>query len=116
MTLSKDKELLAIATEGTIAVYNLLTNVSASLNPRHLPGPVECVVFLASKPTTLVAACGSQLIIFDTTKPNTPLKTITLPATCQVVDMGCLSSGRGYLAVATEEGAVYIIDIEKEKP
>lgn len=113
LALSIDKELLSITTESSVVVRNLTTNTSIPLNLRHLPTSFGCTAFHPQRRTVLIAACGSQLVVFDSAKPNTPLKIVSLGST--VVDLTFLPNGKGLLAVATEDGDSYIVDVEKEK-
>lgn len=113
LALSIDKELLSITTESSVVVRNLTTNISTPLNLRHLPSSFGCTAFHPQRRTVLLAACGSQLVVFDSAKPNTPLKIVSLGST--VVDFRFLPNGKGLLAAATEDGDSYIVDVEKEK-
>jgi WD40 repeat protein len=113
LALSIDKELLSITTEGSVVTRNLTTNTSTPLNLRHLPTSFGCTAYHPQRRTVLIAACGSQLVVFDSEKPNTPVKIVSLGS--NIVDFTFLPNGKGLLAAATEDGDSYIVDVEKEK-
>jgi hypothetical protein len=115
ISLSHDKELLSIATESGIDIYNLSNNTSVALNLRALPPTLGTTVFHPSRRSSLVACCGSQLITFDVTKPGAPFKITSLGSHSRVVDFTFLPSGKNVLAVALDNGHVLIVDLDKEK-
>jgi len=111
--LSHDKELLSIATASSIHIRNLSSNTTVAL--RDLPTNIGGITFHPTRRSTLVAYCGSQLIVFDVNKPASPLRNISLASRSEVVDAVFLSGSKSLLAVAMVNGDVHVVDLEKEK-
>lgn len=67
--------------------------------------------------TRLLVASGKQLIIFDTTRPSGPIKTVQLneSATGEVIPAACSPFSKTLVAVATTGGFLGLVDLEKEK-
>ncbi|KAG8792451.1 hypothetical protein FRC16_011412 [Serendipita sp. 398] len=112
-----EKGLLSITTESGVLLHSLSTNTQVSLNLRKLASPPAGTAFHPSRHGTLIVFGGSQLAIYDVTKPNIPLKIISLSIREPILDGIFLTgSSKSILGVATLGGEVNLIDIDNARP
>ncbi|KAF8809014.1 hypothetical protein BYT27DRAFT_7254899 [Phlegmacium glaucopus] len=65
----------------------------------------------------LLVAAGKQILIYDTTRPSVPIKTITLTeaASGNITAIACSPFSKTLIAAATSGGFIGLIDLEKEE-
>ncbi|RPD66431.1 WD40 repeat-like protein [Lentinus tigrinus ALCF2SS1-7] len=120
LSLSNDSSLLASTSARAIHVHNL-TLVSHTVL-RGIPagsGSVTTCAFHPHSRTRLLVGHGSQLLVYDTTRPSGPAKTIPLDKDQKnlgpIVAITCSPFSKTLVAVACSGGAVGLVDLEKEK-
>ncbi|KAF9478488.1 WD40 repeat-like protein [Pholiota conissans] len=112
LSLSNDNTLLASSSTGAIHVHNLTLGSHTVMRGLNSVEISSCIFHPHSR-TRLLVAAGSQLLVFDTTRPSGPMKTISI--TGNITSVACSPFSKTLVAVATSEGYVGLIDLEKEK-
>ncbi|KAG6914236.1 hypothetical protein DXG01_001534 [Tephrocybe rancida] len=118
LSLSNDYTLLATTSFNAVHVHNLTLGSHTVL--RGLASGSQNITTSAFHPharTRLLLGIGKQLVVFDTTRPSGPLKTIPLneATSGDIVAVVCSPFSKTLVAVATSGGYVGLIDLEKEK-
>ncbi|PVG02592.1 WD40 repeat-like protein [Serendipita vermifera] len=116
LCLSNDKDLLSIVTQDSVQIKNLSTDNTFTLGLGQSPTNFTLSQFHPRKPSTLVVASDIQIFVFDTQKPDSPIKIIPLGTKQKVVGLIFIPNSKCPLAVALQEGDVHLLDLEKEKP
>ncbi|KAF7440225.1 hypothetical protein PC9H_000569 [Pleurotus ostreatus] len=118
ISLSNDASLLASATSAVVHVYNLATGSNSVLRGLALAGQsIGACAFHSHSRTRLLLGIGRQFVVYDTTRPSSPVKTIPLD-TSSSGDINAISSSpfsKSLVAVSTTGGYLGLIDLEKEK-
>ncbi|KAF8077622.1 WD40-repeat-containing domain protein [Lyophyllum atratum] len=118
ISLSNDYTLLASTSSDAVHVHNLTLGSHTVLKGLPLAGQnITTSAFHPHARTRLLLGVGKQLVVYDTTRPSGPLKTIPLnEATLgEIVAVACSPFSKTLVAVATCGGYVALIDLEKEK-
>lgn len=116
LSLSNDTTLLASTSTNTVLVHNLTMASHTVL--RGLPsGDITTCVFHTHTRTRLLIGIGNQLAIYDTSRPSSPAKTISLGKTHSgpIVSIACSPFSKTLIAVACSGGSVGLVDLDKEK-
>ncbi|GLB34616.1 putative WD40 repeats [Lyophyllum shimeji] len=118
LSLSNDCTLLASTSLNAVHIHNLTLGSHTVL--RGLPSTDRNVTTSAFHPharTRLLVGIGKQILVYDTTRPSGPLKTIPLNETTsgEIVAVACSPFSKTLVAVASAGGHVGLIDLEKEK-
>lgn len=118
LSLSNDNTLLASASSKAVHVHNL--SLASHTVLRGLPsGEVTTCLFHPHFRTRLLLGVGSDLVIYDTTKPSSPSKVIPMDKTKgepgDVVAIACSPFSKTFAAVACGRGFLNFLDIEKQK-
>lgn len=116
LSLSNDNTLLSSTTIGSVHVHNLALGSHTVL--RGLPTQaIMTATFHPHSRTRLLVAAGKQLMVYDTTRPSSPSKVITMTesASGDIVTVACSPFSKTLVAVATSTGFIGLIDLEKEK-
>ncbi|KAF9066097.1 WD40-repeat-containing domain protein [Rhodocollybia butyracea] len=119
LALSNDSTLLASTSANAVYVQNLTLSSQTSL--RGLPVSDEHTIatctFHPHSRTRLLLGIGKQLVVYDTTKPSGPLKTISLNETSSgdIGSISCSPFSKTLVAVATTGGTLGLVDLDKEK-
>jgi WD40 repeat protein len=117
LALSNDATLLASTSASTVHVHNLTLNSHTIL--RGLPvGEITCSAFHPHTRTKLLLGLATQLVIYDTTRPSGPLKTIPIPngaSKGHIVGITCSSFSKTLVALGLSAGYIAIVDLEKDK-
>lgn len=112
LSLSNDNTLLASTSPGAVHVHNLTLGSHTVM--RGLANvEISTCAFHSHSRTRLLVAAGKQLMVFDTTRPSGPMKTII--TTGDIVAVACSPFSKTLVAAATSGGFVGLIDLEKEK-
>ena len=129
LSLSSDANLLASASaSGTLYVHNLAHNSHTALKGfAGSPGASSKNLVCAFHPhlrTRLLVCAGKTLVIYDTSRPSGPIKTInlaekdgtgTIPSIGYVVAISCSPFSKTLMAVAFNSGFVGLVDLERDK-
>ena len=118
LSLSNDNTLLASTSASTVHVHNLTLGSHFVLRGLTLGGQdIITSVFHPHCRTRLLVAAGKQIMIYDTTRPSGPMKTISLTeaASGAISAIACSPFSKTLIAAATSGGFVGLIDLEKEK-
>ena len=116
LTLSNDNTLLASTSSGALHVHNLSVGSHSVL--RGLTNQdIKTSAFHPHVRTRLLVAAGKQLMVYDTTRPSGPMKTIVMneSATGDIAFVACSPFSKTLVAVATTTGFVGLVDLDKEK-
>ncbi|TRM58575.1 WD40-repeat-containing domain protein [Schizophyllum amplum] len=119
LALSNDTSLLASTAVNTVHIHNLTLGSQTSLRglTAYHGQHISACVFHPYARTRLLLAIGKSLIIYDITKPSTPMKTITLSdaAGGDICAISCSPFSKTLVSVATAGGTVGLVDLDKEK-
>ncbi|KAG5644241.1 hypothetical protein DXG03_008836 [Asterophora parasitica] len=118
LSLSNDYTLLASTSSNAAHVHNLTRGSHTVLRGLALSGQtITTSVFHPHARTRLLLGTGKQLLVYDTTKPSGPLKTISLSEATSgdIVAVACSPFSKTLVAVATTGGSVGLLDLDKEK-
>ncbi|KAH9901516.1 WD40-repeat-containing domain protein [Cubamyces lactineus] len=120
LSLSNDCSLLASTSAHAIHVHNLTLASHTVL--RGIPSSGSKITTCAFHPhsrTRLLVGIGSQLLVYDTTRPSGPAKAIEVDkekkGLGQITAISCSPFSKTLVAVACSGGTVALIDLEKEK-
>ncbi|KIY71658.1 WD40 repeat-like protein [Cylindrobasidium torrendii FP15055 ss-10] len=116
LSVSNDGSLLSSTSSDAIHVHNIAHGSHTVL--RGFPIRGGCLsAFSKHARTRLLVASGSQLAAYDTTRPSSPLRTITVgsPITGDIVAIACSPFSKTLVAAGTTMGYVGLVDLEKEK-
>ena len=118
LSLSNDNSLLASASVGIVYVHNIASGSHTVLRGlgNGAPGSTS-VTFHMHFRTRLLVSLARHIVVYDTTRPSSPLKTIPLSDSSagDIVALSCSPFSKTLVAVATSMGFVVMIDLEKEK-
>ena len=118
LSLSNDNTLLASTSANAVHVHNLTLGSHSVLRGLTLGGQViNTSAFHPHCRTRLLVAAGKQIMIYDTTRPSVPMKTIALGAAASgtITAIACSPFSKTLIAAATSGGFIGLIDLEKEK-
>ncbi|CCM01559.1 uncharacterized protein FIBRA_03618 [Fibroporia radiculosa] len=119
LALANDASLLASASAGAVHVHNLSHGAHTVL--RGLPvgaGEVRACAFHPHARTRLLVGAGATLLVYDTTRPSGPVKSITVCKEKSAGDIVAISSSpfsKTLVAVACSGGFISLVDLEKDK-
>ncbi|KAF5386745.1 hypothetical protein D9615_001537 [Tricholomella constricta] len=118
LSLSNDYTLLASTSSNSVHVHNLTLGSHTVLRGLALAGQsITTSVFHPHARTRLLLGIGKQLVVYDTTRPSGPLKSVPLSETTlgDIVAVACSPFSKTLVAVATAGGNVGLVDLDKEK-
>ncbi|KAK7043007.1 hypothetical protein VNI00_008745 [Paramarasmius palmivorus] len=123
LSLSCDNTLLLSTTSAAVHIHNLTHNsTSPTTILRGLPSShIRTAVFHPYVRTRALVGAGNQLLLCDTTRPSTPLKTFTITASeggGEIVAIACSTFSKTLVAVAlggVAAGTIGLVDLDKEK-
>ncbi|PPQ88334.1 hypothetical protein CVT25_012445 [Psilocybe cyanescens] len=116
LSLSNDNTLLSSTSGGALHIYNLTLGSHTVM--RGLPTQnITTAVFHPHSRTRLLVTAGKQLMVYDTTRPSGPLKTIAMSdsASGDITCVACSPFSKTLVAIATSTGFVGLVDLDKEK-
>jgi protein NEDD1 len=118
LALSNDCTLLATTSAGAAHVHHLANGSHTVL--RGLPPAntkINTCLFHTHSRTRLLLSAGRQLLVYDTTRPSGPMKTIAMADSIPgAIDfIACSPFSKTLAAFATTGGNVCLVDLEKEK-
>ena len=119
LSLSNDSNLLASTSSDGVHVHNLAVGSHTVLKGLPTASTISASTFHPHICTRLLLGVAKQLLVYDTTRPSSPLKTILLgePATAvgDIIAVACSPFSKTLVAVGTACGTVGTLDLEKEK-
>lgn len=118
LSLSNDSSLLSSTSSTAAHVHNLSLGSHTVLKGLPFGGQsISTSAFHPQLRTRLLLGIGKQLVVYDTTRPSGPIKTILLSETSSgdIVAISCSPFSKTLVAVATTGGSVGLVDLEKEK-
>ncbi len=115
LSLSNDSQHLASASAGFVHVHNL--TLGSHIPLRGVGADVSKVLFHLHSRTRLLVSVARQILVYDTTRPSSPLKTIPLSdsAPGDIISFASSPFSKTLIAIVTSAGIVAMIDLEKEK-
>ncbi|KAL4067810.1 WD40-repeat-containing domain protein [Scleroderma citrinum] len=113
LALSNDSSLLALVTGHEVFVHDI--KVSSHTMLQGLPHKkVSCCVFHRHSCTKLLLGVEQQVLVYDTSKPSAPIKTIDLCSSSgRIVAVASSPFSPTLIAVATSNGDVILVDLDK---
>ncbi|KAF8163681.1 WD40-repeat-containing domain protein [Crassisporium funariophilum] len=118
LSLSNDSTLLASTSSTAVHVHNLTLGSHSVLRGLTSGGQdITTSIFHPHSRTRLLVAAGKQLMIYDTTRPSGPVKTIAMTESTSgdITAIACSPFSKTLVAAATSGGFVGLIDLEKDK-
>lgn len=123
LALAQDAtQLVSVARTSVVAgspevhVHTLATASHVELQGLPKKGDVSACVFHIHSKSKLLLAIGTQLLVYDTTKPTAPLRTIQLDKKSgEAVAIACSPFSKTLVAVGCNSGVVNLVDLDKEK-
>jgi protein NEDD1 len=118
ISLSNDANLLAATSLGAVHVHNLSLGSHTVLRGQALAGQtISTSAFHPYSRTRLLLGIGKQLVVYDTTRPSAPIKTVVLNESTsgEITAVACSPFSKTLVAVATTGGSVGLVDLDKEK-
>ena len=120
LSLSNDSTLLASTSAHSVHVHNLTLTSHTVL--RGIPtgtGSISTCAFHPHSRTRLLVGLGSQLLVYDTTRPSSPAKIIPINKDQKnvgsIVSISCSPFSKTLVAAACSGGTVALVDLEKER-
>jgi len=118
LSVSNDATLLASTSASAVHVHNLSLGSHTVLRGLALSGQtINTCVFHPHLRTRLLLGVGKQLIVYDTTRPSGPMKTVPLSdsGSGDITAVACSPFSKTLVAIATTAGSVALVDLEKDK-
>ncbi|KAG6815972.1 hypothetical protein H0H93_008735, partial [Arthromyces matolae] len=120
LSLSNDATLLASTTSNAVHIHNLTLGSHTVL--RGIPSSsggsgITTAVFHPHTRTRLLVGIGKQVLVYDTTRPASSIKSISLneASSGEIAVVACSPFSKTLVAVATSGGHLGLIDLDKEK-
>jgi WD40 repeat protein len=118
LSLSNDGSLFASTCASGAHVHNLTLNAHTVL--RGIPsGGITTSAFHPHARTRLLLGIGAQLVIYDTTRPSSPIKTVPITTDSglqdQIVAIACSPFSKTLVGIGMRGGWVGLVDLEKAK-
>ncbi|KAJ6547495.1 WD40-repeat-containing domain protein [Mycena capillaripes] len=117
-SLALANDLLASTSAGAAHIHNLLLGSHTVLRGLNLAGQrITTCAFHPHSRARLLLGVGKQLVVYDTTRPSGPLKTIPMndASTSDIVSVACSPFSKTLVAVASASGSVGLVDLDKDK-
>lgn len=121
LSFSNDFTLLASTSAGAAHVHNFSMGSHTVLRGLSVSSQsfINTCAFHPHSRTRLLLGIGSQLVVYDTTRPSGPIKTVPMSAEASghgdIVAIACSPFSKTLVAVSTLSGYVGLIDLDKEK-
>ncbi|OBZ69280.1 Protein NEDD1 [Grifola frondosa] len=119
ISLSNDGTLLASVSSNAVHVHNLSLASHTVLRGLPVGNTISTCAFHPHSRTRLLLGSGTQFIIYDTTRPSGPSKTIAIDKDKSnpgsIVAIACSPFSKTLVSVACSGGMIGLVDLEKEK-
>ncbi|KAJ7685119.1 WD40-repeat-containing domain protein [Mycena polygramma] len=117
-SLALSNDLLASTSAGAAHIHNLSLGSHTVLRGLNLAGQqITTCAFHPHSRARLLLGVGKQLVVYDTTRPSGPVKTIPMndTNTGDIVSVACSPFSKTLVAVASASGFLGLVDLDKEK-
>ncbi|KAH0827105.1 hypothetical protein J3R83DRAFT_4791 [Lanmaoa asiatica] len=114
ISMSNDGTLLASVSASAVFVHNLTLSSHTQLKGLPDRKPVTCCLFHQHSRTRLLLGVGRDIVIYDSMRPSSPLKTVHLPGGGNIVGISASPFSKTLVAAATSNGDVALIDLDKD--
>ncbi|KDQ21801.1 hypothetical protein BOTBODRAFT_40457 [Botryobasidium botryosum FD-172 SS1] len=111
LTLNNDETLLASTTVTATHVHNLTHKSHTML--KHHPSGTTSSLFHFHRRTILCLVSPRAFVVYDTTRPSAPMKTVTISSGMSQV--ACSPWSKNLFATSGSCGLLSLIDLDKEK-
>ncbi|KAJ7587197.1 WD40-repeat-containing domain protein [Mycena floridula] len=118
LSLSNDSTILASTSSNAAHVHNLTLGSHTVLRALPLAGQtITTSLFHPHSRTRLLLGIGKQIVVYDTTRPSGPVKTIPMneASSGDIAAIACSPFSKTLVACCTTGGNVGLIDLDKEK-
>ena len=115
ISMSNDGTLLASVSSSAVFVHNLTLSSYTQLKGLPERKPVTCCLFHQHSRTKLLLGIGRDLVVYDSTRPGSPLKTIRVPGEGNIVGVATSPFSRTLVTAVTSNGDVALVDLDKDK-
>ncbi|KAG6376419.1 hypothetical protein JVT61DRAFT_2406 [Boletus reticuloceps] len=113
VSVSNDGTLLASVSASAVFVHDLTQSSHAQLKGLPDRKPVVCCLFHQHSRTRLLLGVGRDLVVYDSMRPGSPLKTVRIPGGGDIVGVAASPFSKTLVAVATTNGDVVLVDLDK---
>ncbi|KAG9318759.1 WD40-repeat-containing domain protein [Chiua virens] len=114
LSISNDGTLLASVSASAVFVHNLTLSSCSQLKGLPDKGPITCCLFHQHSRTRLLLAIGRDIVIYDSMRPSSPLKTVRVPGSGGISGMAESPFSKTLVAVVTSSGDVILVDLDKD--
>ena len=114
ISMSNDGTFLASASASSVFVHNLALSSHAQLKGLPDRKPVSCCLFHRHSRTRLLLGIGRDIVVYDSTRPGSPLKTIRIPGGGDIVGVAASPFSKTLVAAVTSNGDVALVDLDKD--
>lgn len=114
ISVSNDGTSLASVSASAVFIHNLSHSTHAQLKGLPDRKSVTCCSFHKHSKTRLLLAVGRDLVVYDSTRPSSPLKTVRIPGGGNIMDMAASPFSKTLVAIVTSSGDVVLVDLEKD--
>ena len=114
ISMSNDGTLLASVSASAVFVHNLTLSSHAQLKGLPDRKPVTCCIFHQHSRTRLLLCVGRDIVVYDSTRPGSPLKTICIPGSGDVLGVTASPFSKTLVAAVTSNGDVALVDLDKD--
>ncbi|KAF8136675.1 hypothetical protein EV363DRAFT_1447032 [Boletus edulis] len=113
VSVSNDGTLLASVSASAVIVHDLTQSSHTQLKGLPDRKPVVCCSFHQHSRTRLLLGVGRDLVVYDSMRPSSPLKTVRIPGGGDIVGVAASPFSKTLVAVATTNGDVVLVDLDK---
>ena len=114
ISMSNDGTLLASVSASAVFVHNLTLSSNTQLKGLPDRKPVTCCLFHRHSRTRLLLGFGRDLVVYDVTRPSSPLKTIRIPGGGDIMGVTTSPFSKTLVATVTSNGDVVLVDLDKD--
>ncbi|KAF8447640.1 WD40-repeat-containing domain protein [Boletus edulis BED1] len=113
ISVSNDGTMLASVSASAVIVHDLTQSSHTQLKGLPDRKPVVCCSFHQHSRTRLLLGVGRDLVVYDSMRPSSPLKTVRIPGGGDIVGVAASPFSKTLVAVATTNGDVVLVDLDK---
>lgn len=113
ISMSNDSTLLASVSASAVFVHNLTLSSHTQLKGLPDRKPVTCCSFHQHSGRLLLGV-GRDIVVYDSTRPSNPLKTVRIPGGGDVVGVSASPFSKTLVAAVTSNGDVALVDLDKD--
>ena len=113
ISMSNDGTLLASVSASAAFVHNLALSSHSQLGGLPDGKPITCCLFHKHSAARLLLGVGRDLVVYDSTRPSSPLKTVRIRGG-DIVDVATSPFSKTLIAAVTSSGDVVLVDLDKD--